>query len=155
MDKVITCLWFDGHVEEALELYTSLLPDAHVLEIARYASDAQGMAGQVLSGRFRLAGQDFLLINGGPAFPQSEAVSLQILCDTQEEIDRLWATLLEGGKASQCGWLKDRFGVSWQITPRALGPMLADADPERARRVTEAMLGMVKLDIAALERAYG
>lgn len=154
MQKIVTCIWFDDQVQEALDLYTSLLPDSEVLEVSRYAADAQRPAGEILSARFTMHGQEFMLLNGGPGFPHTEAMSLQIFCETQEEIDRLWAWLTEGGRESQCGWLVDRFGVHWQIIPTVLGPLMSDPDPERARRVTEAMLGMVKLNIAALERAY-
>jgi len=131
-----------------------LLPDSRVLEISHYAADAQRPAGEILSARFTMQGQEFMLLNGGPGFPQTEAVSLQVQCETQEEIDRLWERLTDGGQESQCGWLKDRFGVSWQIVPTVLGPLMSDPDPERARRVTEALMGMVKLNIAALERAH-
>ncbi|MHB1317563.1 MAG: VOC family protein [Anaerolineae bacterium] len=154
MQKIVTCLWFDGHVQEALDLYTSLLPDSRVLEVSHYAADAQRPKGEILSARFTMQGQEFMLLNGGPGYPHSEAMSLQIYCETQEEIDRLWARLTEGGRESRCGWLVDRFGVHWQIVPTVVGKLMSDPDPERARRVTEALLGMVKLDIAALERAH-
>jgi predicted 3-demethylubiquinone-9 3-methyltransferase (glyoxalase superfamily) len=154
MQKIVTCIWFDGHVQEALDLYTSLLPDSRVLGMSRYAADAQRPAGEILSANFTMQGQEFMLLNGGPGFPHSEAMSLQIFSETQDEIDRLWAQLTEGGRESQCGWLVDRFGVHWQIVPTVLGPLMSDPDPERARRVTEALMGMVKLDIAALERAH-
>ena len=152
--KVTPCLWFDGQAEQAANFYVSLLPDSRIDKVVRSPADnPSGPAGMVLAVEFTLAGSKFSGLNGGPQFPFTEAVSFQIRCDDQAEVDRLWAALSDGGTPSQCGWLKDRWGLSWQIVPTRLFQLLGDADPARARRAMEAMLKMVKLDIAALERA--
>ena len=148
--KITTFLWFDDNAEQALELYLSLFPDSKIIQSSRM----DGPNGKFFSATFQLAGQQFMAINGGPHYRFTEAVSLFVDCETQEEIDRLTARLLEGGGTQQpCGWLKDRFGLSWQIIPSNLGKLLGDPDRAKAGRVMQAMLGMKKLDIAALERA--
>ncbi len=154
MQKVTPCLWFDGQAEEAATFYTSLLPDSRVDRVVRSPADTpSGSAGTVLLVEFTLAGNRFTGLNGGPQFPFTEAISLQIDCEDQAEADRLWDALCEGGTPSRCGWLKDRYGLSWQIVPTRLTELLADPDPDRARRAMEAMLPMSRLDIAAIERA--
>lgn len=149
-----TCLWFNGEAEAA-ELYCSLLPDSHVDNVWRSPADTPaGPAGMALTVDFTLMGNRMQGLNGGPDFDFNESFSLVIECEDQPEVDRLWDGLIaDGGAPSQCGWLKDRFGLSWQITPTRLNELLSDPDPDRARRAMEAMLTMQKLDIAALERA--
>jgi predicted 3-demethylubiquinone-9 3-methyltransferase (glyoxalase superfamily) len=155
MAKITPCLWFDGKAEEAAELYVSLLPDSRIDSVMRSPADTpSGPAGMPLLVEFTLAGQQFQGLNGGPEFQFSEAVSFVIDCEDQAEVDRLWEALTAGGgEPSMCGWLKDRFGVSWQIVPRELNELMQDPDPERARRATEAMLQMRKIDVAELRRA--
>jgi predicted 3-demethylubiquinone-9 3-methyltransferase (glyoxalase superfamily) len=154
--KITTCLWFDGNAEEAARFYTGLLPDSHVDDVGRAAADNPGTkAGAVVTVDFTLAGQAFRGINGGPEFPFTEAVSLAIDCADQAEVDRLWEALVAGGgEAGNCGWLKDRFGLSWQVIPRQLIEMLGDADREAARRAMEAMLKMRKIEVAEIRRAF-
>ncbi len=149
------CRWFDGKAEEAATFYTSLLPDSSVDKIWRSPSDTpSGPAGMVLTVDFTLAGQRFQALNGGPEFTFNEAVSFVIECEDQAEVDRLWDALTaDGGEPGPCGWLKDRFGLSWQIVPRRLNELVEDPDPERARRAMEAMLQMGKIDVAELELA--
>lgn len=155
MQKIVTNLWFDGRVEEALELYTSLLPDSRVTNILRYTESGMGEAGDIMTADFELAGQAFTIINGGPHFQHSPAISLLAHCADQAEVDRLWEGLIAGGGApSRCGWLTDRFGISWQITPTRLMEMLKSEDAAAVERVTQAFLKMDKLDIAELERAF-
>ena len=155
MQKIVTNLWFDGRVEEALELYTSLLPDSRVTRILRYNEAGMGEAGDIMTAEFELAGQAFCIINGGPQFQHSPAMSLCVNCVDQAEVDRLWEGLIaDGGEESRCGWLVDRFGVSWQIVPIRLGEMLSSEDEAAVERMTAALLEMNKLDIAALERAF-
>jgi predicted 3-demethylubiquinone-9 3-methyltransferase (glyoxalase superfamily) len=154
MQKVTPFLWFDGQAENAARLYVSLLPDSRIDRVTRSPADTpSGPAGTVLTVAFTLAGTRFIGLNGGPQFPFTEAVSFPIACRDQAEVDRLWSALSKGGSAGRCGWLKDRWGLSWQIVPVRLHELLADADPGRSRRAMEAMLGMGKLDIAELERA--
>ena len=155
MTKPYPCLWFDGAAEEAAAFYAALLPGSHVDKIWRSPADTpSGPAGMVLVVDFTLAGQRFQGLNGGPTFTFSEAVSFVIECEDQAEVDRLWEALTaDGGEPGPCGWLKDRFGLSWQIVPRRLNELLDDPDAERARRAMEAMLTMGKLDVAELERA--
>jgi predicted 3-demethylubiquinone-9 3-methyltransferase (glyoxalase superfamily) len=149
------CLWFDGNAEEAAELYTSLLPNSTIDNVWRSPAETpSGPAGMVLTVDFTINGQRVQGLNGGPDFTFNEAVSFVIECDDQAEVDRLWDALTEnGGEPGPCGWLKDRFGLSWQITPRRLNELLADGDPDRARRAMEAMLKMGKIEVAELERA--
>jgi predicted 3-demethylubiquinone-9 3-methyltransferase (glyoxalase superfamily) len=154
MRKVTPCLWFDGHAEQAARYYVSLLPDSRIDRVFRSPADTpSGPAGMVLVVEFTLAGEKFSGLNGGPQFAFTEAVSFQIACEDQAEVDRLWAALSEGGSPGQCGWLKDRWGLSWQILPTRLSQLLADTDAKRSRRVMQAMLKMTKLNVAELERA--
>lgn len=157
MQKIVPCLWFDGQAEQAANFYTSLLPDSRVDKVVRSPTDTpSGPAGMVLVVEFTLAGQRYMGLNGGPQFPFTEAVSFQIYCDDQAEVDRLWAALTaDGGSPSVCGWLKDRWGLSWQIVPKRLTELMKDPDPARAKRAMEAMMTMGKIDIAALEKAVG
>lgn len=154
MQKVVPCLWFDGDAEEAAQFYVSLLPDSRIDRVLKSPADTpSGPAGTVLTVEFTLAGAKYMGLNGGPQYPFTEAVSFQIYCDNQAEVDRLWAALTEGGSEVACGWLKDRWGLSWQIVPTRLMELLNDPGLERARRVQEAMMQMVKIDIAEIERA--
>jgi predicted 3-demethylubiquinone-9 3-methyltransferase (glyoxalase superfamily) len=153
MQKITPCLWFDTEGEEAAEFYTSVFPNSRILEVSRYGEAGPRPAGTVLTVEFELDGQHFTALNGGPEFTFDEAISFQVACDDQDEVDYYWDTLTAGGEESQCGWLKDRFGVSWQIVPTALPELLADPDPARAQRAMQAMLGMKKIDIAAIRAA--
>jgi predicted 3-demethylubiquinone-9 3-methyltransferase (glyoxalase superfamily) len=155
MSKITPHLWFEKEAERAVELYVSLLPDSRIDRIDRMPADSpSGPAGSVTMIQFALAGQGYAAMNAGPLDPFNHAISLMIHCDDQAEVDRLWEGLLaEGGKAEQCGWLRDRWGVSWQIVPRQLGKLMSDPDREKGARVAQAMLKMVKLDIAGLEKA--
>jgi predicted 3-demethylubiquinone-9 3-methyltransferase (glyoxalase superfamily) len=155
MQKITTFLWFDDQAEEAVNLYTSLFKNSKVLEINRYGDAGPGPAGQAMVINFELAGQEFTALNGGPHFKFNEAISLVAHCESQAEVDYFWESLIaDGGEESMCGWLKDKFGLSWQIVPTALGALIGGPDPAGAQRATQAMLQMHKLDIAALERAY-
>jgi predicted 3-demethylubiquinone-9 3-methyltransferase (glyoxalase superfamily) len=155
VQKIVTNLWFDAQAEEAANFYCSLFPDSKVLNIARYGSAGPGPEGQVMVVDFQLAGQRFTGINGGPEFNFSEAISLLINCESQEEVDRYWDALLaDGGEPSQCGWLKDKYGLSWQVVPREMDEMIASTDAAAAQRAMAAMLKMVKLDLGELKRAY-
>jgi predicted 3-demethylubiquinone-9 3-methyltransferase (glyoxalase superfamily) len=152
MQRITPCLWFDTQAEEAASFYVSLFDDSEVTDV-RYL-DGTPSGDNVALVSFRLEGQAFWAINGGPQFPFTEAVSFQVSCKDQAEVDRLWKELTaDGGEEGQCGWLKDRFGLSWQITPDRMGELLSDPDPERAQRAMQAMLQMRKIDIAELERA--
>jgi predicted 3-demethylubiquinone-9 3-methyltransferase (glyoxalase superfamily) len=153
MPKTIPCLWFDGQAEQAAELYVSVFPDSKILGMTHYGLDTPGHEGAVMTVSFRLDGQEYVGLNGGPQFSFSEAVSFQIMCADQEEIDHYWTRLSEDGEEGPCGWLKDRFGLSWQVVPSALPELLADPDPARAQRAMQAMLKMGKLDIAELRQA--
>jgi predicted 3-demethylubiquinone-9 3-methyltransferase (glyoxalase superfamily) len=155
LQKIKPVLWFDGQAEEAASFYVSLLPDSRVTKVARSPADTpSGPAGSVLTVDFVLAGQEFQGLNGGPEFKFNESVSFAVDCEDQAEVDRLWDALTsDGGQESVCGWLKDRWGLSWQIIPRRLGELLTDPNPGRAQRAMEAMLKMVKIDVAKLERA--
>jgi predicted 3-demethylubiquinone-9 3-methyltransferase (glyoxalase superfamily) len=152
--KITPALWFNYNLEEALEFYKSVFEEFEILEMSRYGEAGPGPAGTLLAAHFRLNGQDFTGINAGPQFSFTEAVSFQIDCATQDEIDYYWQKLTDGGEESQCGWLKDRFGLSWQVTSARLGEMLSDQDATKANRTVEAMLKMSKLDLPTLERAY-
>jgi predicted 3-demethylubiquinone-9 3-methyltransferase (glyoxalase superfamily) len=156
MDKIVPCLWYDGQAEEAARFYVSLLPDSRIDAVHRSPADyPSGKAGDVLTVEFTLAGRGFVGLNGGPGVPFTDAVSLQIPCDDQGEIDLLWEALgANGGTPVACGWIKDRWGLSWQIFPRALPQMLVAADRDAAKRAMEAMMTMVKLDLTALENAF-
>jgi predicted 3-demethylubiquinone-9 3-methyltransferase (glyoxalase superfamily) len=155
MSKIAPCLWFDGEAEEAAKFYVSLLPDSRIDHVQRNVTDSPaGKAGGVLVVKFTLAGQRFLALNGGTRFEYTHAISFQVDCTDQAEVDRLWDSLSDGGSVERCGWLKDRYGVSWQIVPSALPRLLGDPDPVKAQRVMQAMLQMVKLDVAGLEAAH-
>ena len=153
MKNIVPCLWFDTEGEAAAELYTSVFPNSKILDIAHYGEAGPRSAGTVMTVSFELNGQEFLALNGGPDFTFSEAVSFQVMCEDQDEVDLFWSKLGEGGEHGPCGWLKDRFGLSWQVVPTRLGELLGDPDPARAQRAMTAMLGMGKLDIAELEQA--
>jgi predicted 3-demethylubiquinone-9 3-methyltransferase (glyoxalase superfamily) len=153
MPKITPFLWFDTQAEEAAELYTSVFPNSRIVEVSRYGEAGPGPAGSVMTVEFDLDGQRFVALNGGPEFRFTEAVSFQIDCKSQEEVDRYWEALSEGGEKGPCGWLKDRFGLSWQVVPDALPRLLTDPDREKSQRVMAAMMKMGKLDIAELERA--
>jgi predicted 3-demethylubiquinone-9 3-methyltransferase (glyoxalase superfamily) len=153
-NPITTCLWFDSEAEEAANYYLGIFKDSTLGNITRYTEAGPGPAGSVLTVEFELNGQKFVGVNGGPMFTFSEAISFQIRCADQGEVDYYWSRLTEGGEEVQCGWLKDRYGVSWQVVPAALVEMVSDPDPVKAARTTEAMLAMTKLDIAALRRAY-
>ena len=152
--KITPFLWFDGNAEEAARFYVSVFKNSNIVTTARYGDAGPGPEGSVMTVVFSLDGQEFIGLNGGPHFKFTEAVSFSIDCNTQEEVDYYWDRLSAGGEPSQCGWLKDRFGLSWQVNPGVLGEMLGDPDPAKAKRVMEAMLKMKKIDIAALKRAY-
>ena len=148
MPTITPFLWFDGRVAEAVRFYTTVFGDSAILE------ESPGPDGELFMARLRLAGQELVLLNGGPVYQLTPAFSLFVSVEGQDEVDRYWDALIDGGEPSRCGWLVDRFGVSWQIVPTALGRLMGDPDRERAGRVTQAMLGMVKLDVAALQAAY-
>jgi len=154
MQKITPFLWFDGKAEEAMNFYTSIFKNSKIGRITRYGDGGPGPKGTVMSATFQLDGQEFMALNGGPQFKFTEAISFFVNCETQEEVDELWEKLSAGGQKSRCGWLKDKYGLSWQIIPSALGEMLGDKDPEKSRRVMKAMLQMDKIDIKGLEQAY-
>ncbi len=153
MTKITPCLWFDTEGEAAANFYTSVFDNSRIVEVARYGPAGPRPEGTVMTVLFELDGRRFLALNGGPDFKFSEAISFQVDCTDQQEVDSFWQKLSEGGEEGPCGWLKDRFGLSWQIVPSALPELLADPDPERANRAMRAMLGMKKLDVDALRRA--
>ena len=160
IQKITPCLWFDDQAEEAVEFYTTVFRNSKIVKVARYGEAGYEIhgkqAGTVMTVAFELDGQAFTALNGGPIFKFNEAISLQVNCETQEEVDYYWEKLSQGGdeKAQQCGWLKDKYGVSWQVVPRVLPEMLTDSDSEKSGRVMKAMLQMKKLDIDELKRAY-
>jgi predicted 3-demethylubiquinone-9 3-methyltransferase (glyoxalase superfamily) len=155
VQKIQPCLWFDDQAEEAVNFYISTFADSKMGIVFRDPIGVGGPKGRVLTVTFELGGQEFMALNGGPEFKFNEAISFLVTCETQEEVDALWTKLTSGGgEESQCGWLKDKFGLSWQIVPRVLDEMLQDKDPAKAKRVMEAMLQMKKIDIAGLKRAY-
>ncbi|WP_448613055.1 VOC family protein [Modestobacter sp. URMC 112] len=152
--KIVPNLWFDTQAEEAAHYYIDVLGSGRVLTVTRYPEGGPGPAGEVMTVEFEVAGMRLVGINGGPQFPFTEAVSLQVNCADQAEVDRLWDRFIgDGGQESQCGWLRDRYGLSWQIVPEGMDQVFADPDPARAQRAMQAMLGMVKLDVAALRAA--
>ncbi|MDQ3430845.1 MAG: VOC family protein [Actinomycetota bacterium] len=151
--KIIPNLWFDSEAEEAAGFYTSVFENSRILNVAHYPEGGPGPAGTVMTVEWELDGQRFVGINGGPQFTFSEAVSFQITCETQDEVDYYWDQLSAGGEEGQCGWLKDRYGLSWQVVPAGMEEVFADPDPQRAQRAMQAMLGMRKLDVAALRSA--
>jgi predicted 3-demethylubiquinone-9 3-methyltransferase (glyoxalase superfamily) len=155
MQKITPFLWFDNNAEEAMDFYVSIFKDSKILSVTRYGEAGPGPAGTIMVGTFELHGQKFIALNGGPQFKFTEAISFSIDCETQEEVDNYWEKLTaDGGQESMCGWLKDKFGLSWQVNPRVLGEMLGDKDPEKSKRVVNAMLQMKKIDIPTLKRAY-
>ena len=151
--QIIPNLWFDTEAEEAAAFYTSVFDNSRIVNVMHYTEAGPREAGTVMTVEFELDGQRFVGINGGPEFTFDEAISLEIVCEDQEEVDYYWERLTDGGEESQCGWLKDRYGVSWQVVPKGMDEVFSDADPERTKRAMEAMLKMGKLDIAALRRA--
>lgn len=153
MQKITPFLWFDNQAEEAANFYVSLFEDAEVTNVSRYPEGTPDLGGKAMTINFRLAGQEFTALNGGPQFPFTEAVSFYVHCKDQDEVDTFWAQLSDGGEEGQCGWLKDRFGLSWQIVPDRLGELLGDPDPARAQASMQAMLQMSKIDIKVLEDA--
>jgi predicted 3-demethylubiquinone-9 3-methyltransferase (glyoxalase superfamily) len=153
MQSITPCLWFDTEGEDAAKLYTSVFPNSKIGNVARYGSAGPRPEGTVMTVDFELNGQPFLALNGGPEFTFSEAISFQVDCEDQDEVDYYWSKLSEGGEQGPCGWLKDRFGVSWQIVPTALPRLLSDPDPEKAQRVMAAMMKMKKIEIDELEAA--
>ncbi len=152
--KITTFLWFDGNAEEAANHYTSIFRNSKILNVTRYGDAGPLPKGTVMTVTFQLEGQEFIALNGGPHFKFTEAISLLVNCDTQKEVDELWSKLSAGGEEGQCGWLKDKFGLSWQIIPSALFKLLQDQVPAKSKRVMEAMFQMKKIDIARLEQAY-
>jgi len=153
--KITPFLWFDDKAEEAMNFYVSIFKNSKVGSVTRYGDAGPGPKGTVMSATFQLDGQDFFALNGGPLFKFTEAISFFVNCDTQEEVDELWEKLMAGGGSPQrCGWLKDKYGLSWQIIPKALGEMLGDKDPQKSQRVMQAMLQMNKIDIQRLKEAY-
>jgi predicted 3-demethylubiquinone-9 3-methyltransferase (glyoxalase superfamily) len=154
MQKISPFLWFDSQAEDAMNFYTSVFRNSKVLSVMRYGDVGPGPAGTVMSATFVLDGLEFIALNGGPQFSFTPAISFFVTCRTQEEVDEVWEKLSAGGEPQQCGWLKDKYGISWQIVPAVLGEMLQDKDAAKSRRVMEAMLQMKKLDIAALDHAY-
>ena len=149
-----TCLWFDGQAEDAASFYVSIFPNSGLGRVSRYSEAGPGEPGSVLAVEFELNGQKFVGVNGGPEFTFDEAISFQIHCDDQEEVDHYWSLLTEDGEESVCGWLKDKFGLSWQVIPNGLVELISDDDSEKARRATEAMLAMRKLDLGAIRTAH-
>lgn len=154
MQRITPFLWYDTQAEEAANLYVSIFPNSRIVNISRYGEAGPGPKGGVMVVEFELDGQRFLALNGGPHYKFTEAVSLTVNCETQEEVDHYWNALTRGGTEQPCGWLKDKFGLSWQITPRIVGQLMADPDPAKAQRAMEALLTMKKIDIAALKRAH-
>jgi predicted 3-demethylubiquinone-9 3-methyltransferase (glyoxalase superfamily) len=154
MQKITPFLWFDGKAEEAMNFYVSLFKNSRVVSVTRYGEAGPGPKGSVMAATFQLEGQDFYALNGGPQYTFTPAISLFVNCETQLEVDALWDKLSEGGRKDRCGWLQDKYGLSWQIIPSHLGRMLGDNDPEKAGRVMKAMLQMDKIDIKRLQEAY-
>jgi len=154
MQKITPFLWFDGNAEEAVNFYVSIFKDAKILNLSRYGEAGPGPKGTVMSATFQLQGQEFIALNGGPQFKFTPAISFFVHCQTQEEVDELWEKLSAGGRKDRCGWLTDKYGLSWQIIPDVLGKMLNDPDREKSKRVMTAMLQMDKIEIKKLEQAY-
>ena len=154
MQKITPFLWFDNQAEEATNFYVSIFKNSKVVSISRYGDAGPGPKGTVMVAKFQLDGQEFLALNGGPQFTFSPAISFVVTCETQDEVDRFWAKLSEGGQTQQCGWLQDKYGLSWQIVPTILGELMRDKDPEKSNRVMKAMLQMKKIHIAGLKQAY-
>jgi predicted 3-demethylubiquinone-9 3-methyltransferase (glyoxalase superfamily) len=154
MQRIVPFLWFDSNAEEAVNFYISVFKNSKILNIARYGDAGPGPKGTVMTMNFQLEGQDFMALNGGPHYTFSPAISFFVNCETQAEVDELWEKLTAGGSDVQCGWLRDKFGVSWQIIPRTLIELMQDKDPMKSQRVFKAMMGMIKIDIEGLKRAY-
>ncbi len=154
-NKITPCLWFDTQAEDAAKHYTSIFKNSRIVHVSRYGSAGPRPAGMVMVVHFQIEGQDFVALNGGPEFTIDEAISFQVNCESQAEIDKFWTKLSEGGEEGPCGWVKDKFGVSWQIVPTRLDELIRDPDEEKAQRVMSVMLGMKKIDLAELERAAG
>ena len=154
MQKIVTFLWFDNNAEEAVNFYVSLFKSSRIVNLSRYGDAGPGPKGSVMSATFELEGQQFIALNGGPHFKFTPAISLFVNCETQQEVDELWEKLSSGGRKDRCGWLTDKFGLSWQIIPTALGKMLQDKDRAKSQRVMQAMLKMDKIDIQRLQQAY-
>jgi predicted 3-demethylubiquinone-9 3-methyltransferase (glyoxalase superfamily) len=154
MQKITTFLWFNNNAEEAMNFYVSIFKNSRVGRVTHYGDAGPGPKGSVMSVTFVLDGQEFFALNGGPKFSFTPAMSLYVNCESQEEVDELWEKLSEGGRKDRCGWLTDKFGLTWQVVPTALGQMIADKDPERSKRVMAAMMKMTKLEIAGLKQAY-
>jgi predicted 3-demethylubiquinone-9 3-methyltransferase (glyoxalase superfamily) len=154
MQKIVTFLWFDNQAEEAMNFYTSIFKNSKIKNVARYGEAGPGPKGSVMICTFQIEGQDFMALNGGPVFSFTPAISLYVNCETQEEVDELWEKLSAGGEKSRCGWLKDKYGLSWQIIPIVLGELMQDKDPAKSQRVMKAMLPMDKIDIKTLRQAY-
>jgi predicted 3-demethylubiquinone-9 3-methyltransferase (glyoxalase superfamily) len=152
--KIVTYLWFDGKAEEAAKHYTSIFKNSKILSVTRYGEAGPGPTGTAMVVNFQLEGQEFIALNGGPQFKFTEAISLLVNCDSQQEVDELWSKLSAGGEEGQCGWLKDKFGLSWQIIPTVLFELIQDRDPEKSKRAMQAMLQMKKIDIEGLKRGY-
>jgi predicted 3-demethylubiquinone-9 3-methyltransferase (glyoxalase superfamily) len=155
MQKITPFLWFDGNAEEAMNFYVSIFKNSRITEVTRYGEAGPGPKGTVMSVTCRLDGQDFFALNGGPQFTFSPAVSFVVNCETQEEVDALWEKLSAGGKKNRCGWLTEKYGVTWQVVPSVLTKLLNDKDAEKSKRAMQAMMKMEKLEIRGLERAYG
>jgi predicted 3-demethylubiquinone-9 3-methyltransferase (glyoxalase superfamily) len=154
MQKITPFLWFNDNAEEAMNFYVSIFKNSKIMSVSRYGEGGPGPKGQVMTAVFELDGQKFMALNGGPHFKFTEAISLFVDCETQQEVDELWERLSAGGEKSRCGWLKDKYGLSWQIIPKALGRLMGDKDPEKSKRVMMAMLQMSKIDVQGLQRAY-
>jgi len=154
MQKIVPFLWFDGKAEQAMNFYVSIFKNSKVLRVTRWGDGGPGPKGEVMSAQFELEGQEFYALNGGPQYRFTPAISLFVNCETQEEVDTLWHKLLEGGQPQRCGWLQDKFGLSWQIIPTALGRMLGDKNPKKAGNVMNAMLQMDRIHIEKLQQAY-
>jgi predicted 3-demethylubiquinone-9 3-methyltransferase (glyoxalase superfamily) len=154
MQKITPFLWFDRQAQEAANFYTSIFKNSKIGRISRYGEAGSGPKGSVMTVEFELDGQKFIALNGGPHFKFTEAISFSVYCKTQDEVDDYWSKLSEGGEEGPCGWLKDKYGLSWQINPTILGEMLSDPDPEKSKRVMQAMLKMKKIDIEGLKKAY-
>lgn len=154
MQKITPFLWFDGNAEEAMNFYTSIFKNSKIGQVRRYGDAEPGPKGSVMTGTFQIEGQEFMVLNGGPMFKFTPAISFFVNCENQQEVDELWEKLSAGGEVTQCGWLQDKFGVTWQIIPKALGEMLGDKDPQKSQRVMKAMMKMIKIDVEELRRAY-
>jgi predicted 3-demethylubiquinone-9 3-methyltransferase (glyoxalase superfamily) len=154
MQKIRPFLWFDSNAEEAMNFYTSIFKNSKIGQVRRYGDSGPGPKGSVMTATFQIEGLEFMALNGGPHYKITPAISLFVNCETQKEVDELWEKLSAGGETLQCGWLTDKFGVTWQIIPKTLGELLGDKDPQKSQRVMKAMMGMVKIDVEGLKRAY-